>query len=235
MEYLTHLWFLWSVFCCSLITAIIFKLKINNIFIYLFAGVSILSLIHNSDLNIYMFPFFIVGFYYKKYQNNAYIIIYKLRYLINLIFIVMLFHFEKKHYIYISGINIFKSYYGIQNQIYINIYRYIIDFCGCFAIINISKYVYNKFKDTKFISLIINIGKNTLQIYVLQRFIVEIIGVKVYRKLVGFLNVNYLTFDVVIFDWIICPLIAIILCYCINIIIEKTKRYIIINKIIWGR
>jgi len=191
MEYLTHLWFLWSVFCCSLITAIIFKLKINNIFIYLFAGVSILSLIHNSDLNIYMFPFFIVGFYYKKYQNNAYIIIYKLRYLINLIFIVMLFHFEKKHYIYISGINIFKSYYGIQNQIYINIYRYIIDFCGCFAIINISKYVYNKFKDTKFISLIINIGKNTLQIYVLQRFIVEIIGVKVYRKLVGFLNVNY--------------------------------------------
>lgn len=66
-----HLWFLWSIIASSLCLAFIQKFLPKAIHIpSLIMGFFIMYLFPHSELNLYMYPYFIIGYYYKKNEKK---------------------------------------------------------------------------------------------------------------------------------------------------------------------
>ena len=112
-----------------------------------------------------MYPYFLIGYVYKK--NNMSMI--KFKYLILIISLVMfkllLLRWKKDYYIYTTGMSLYNT--DIINKLLIIGYRYITGFVGSILIINIYECIY-KFDDYK---IFINLGKNTLGVYIIQSYI----------------------------------------------------------------
>ena len=134
----TNLWFLWSLFYINVLVKIINKYFKDNIYIYILS-ILITFILPNTyiikyfnfqfSLYSFMYIYFLLGYFYKKYNLDT-----KLNKYINnktliintILFILLLIPFSKEYYIYTSGINIIGNY----KQIFIDLYRYILGLSG---------------------------------------------------------------------------------------------------------
>lgn len=175
---ITDLWFVWSVLTSTLVVSFVYK-KVKNVYLRilcLIVGALFVFIFPNADLNLYMYPYFLLGYFYAKYRAKFNNVVFKvLKYLTIPVFIILLFIFKKKHYIYLSGI-LCKTY-GVWGCIDLNLFRWIIGLVGCIAVISISKLIFDVFIKNKremppkiaFAKL----GEKSLQMYVLQSIIVS--------------------------------------------------------------
>lgn len=167
---ITHLWFLWAVFWCSFIVLIIYHFLQNNIWVYIILWITsfLIPDIYNLELYKFMYPYFILGFFYNSKQNKIIRYNNHLYITIAILFITLLFFYNYNAYIYTSG-----HYIGNNNfitQMIINSYRYIIGFIGSiFIIISILKIF--KFIKPSIISMLSYIGKRTMGLYIISGFI----------------------------------------------------------------
>ncbi len=171
MQNLSHLlWFLWSVLAASISVAIVCK-KCKNIFaqlICLIAFVPIVALFPNIDENIYMYPYFIIGFYFAQYKDNLPSWVNKLKYLSLVLFPIMLCFYEKKHYIYTTGI-FSDEEYSWKEMFTIDSYRWAIGLVGAIFAITVLELIYNNIS-TKVHEPIISkglakLGRKSIQVY----------------------------------------------------------------------
>ena len=118
----TNLWFLWSLFYINVLVKIINKYFKDNIYIYILS-ILITFILPNTyiikyfnfqfSLYSFMYIYFLLGYFYKKYNLDT-----KLNKYINnktliintILFILLLIPFSKEYYIYTSGINIIGNY-----------------------------------------------------------------------------------------------------------------------------
>lgn len=172
MSNLTSLWFLWSVLLSSIFVAIVCKkvkkvwlqlllLMVCTAFFLIFAGV---------NLNLYMYPYFIIGFYFAQYKDAIPQKIMKLKYISLLVFPIMIMFYEKKHFIYTSGI--IGGGYSIKENIMIDAFRWVIGIVGSVFMLSIVdlffKVLYGKIKDNFIFNGMVKLGQNSLQIYCLS-------------------------------------------------------------------
>ena len=224
----TNLWFLWSLFYINILVKIINKYFKDNIFIYILLFLITFILPNNLiikyfniqfSLYSYMYFYFMLGYFYKKYNLEEKLkkfINYKTLIINSIIFILLLIPFSKDDYIYLTGINIIGNY----KQIFTDLYRYIIGFIGSIEILLLVKYLTlklnNKVKDT-----LTYLGKNTLGIYIVSSiihpYLLPIITANVS-------NINYLF---VIIESIIIILFSIV-------VIELIKKNKILSKYLLG-
>ena len=238
---LLGIWFLWSVLAASVIVALIEKVIpvkwLRNLL--LLTGFPILFFLPNSALNLYMYPFFVIGFKFNEYRKVIPEKAEKLKYLSFIIFPCLLFFFQERDYIYTSGINPFSSEYGILTQIGIDVYRWGIGLAGSVFILSIIQIVYEnqKKKDrlsTRDFKIIASIGQFSLQIYMIQTFVLERISTEIFRMAVDKLGYNPLTFNVILFD-LIAFLIAFVFTITIWIISKGIKKIPRMHKVFFGR
>lgn len=231
----TYLWFLWSIFAVSICLALIIKLLPNKSHIIaIVLGFFIMYLFPNSEMNIYIYPFFIIGYYFKKNKEklNSYLD-NKHEILVIIIFIILLLLFKKECYIYTTGITIWKSELHILQHIAIDIYRYTIGLFGSVSIIIIINKIFEK------IPLIIkkkliNLGEYSLQIYILQCLFFRIYT-DICKKSFWNINKNILTDNMIVYNFIVTPILAIVTLFCITIIIKYINKNKKISKILFGR
>lgn len=224
----TNLWFLWSLFYINILVKIINKYFKDNIFIYILLFLITFILPNNLiikyfniqfSLYSYMYLYFMLGYFYKKYnleEKLKKLINYKTLIINSIIFILLLIFFSKEDYIYLSGINIIGNY----KQILIDLYRYLIGLIGSIEILLLVKYLIPKLND-KIKDKLTYLGKNTLGIYIVSSIIHPYL-LPIITK--GISNINYIF---IIIESIIIILISIL-------VIELIKKNKILNKYLLG-
>lgn len=205
-------WFLFTLFYLSIISIVVNK-YFNDRPIYYIALYMILLIIPDK-LNIqylkFMYPYFLIGYYYRKHKeifDEYKTILFKVSIIM---FIILILGWKKEFYIYTTGMSLYNV--NIIEKIFIICYRYIIGLIGSIVIIGLSDKLY-KFDKYKIFS---KLGKHTLEIYIIQSYIM--IGLD---KLT--ININNTYF----YNLIFTPIIAIsviMICLAVKKAILKNKR-----------
>ncbi len=213
---ITSLWFLWSILAASLAMAVAGKVH-NNILVQilvLIAFVPIISLLPNADMILFMYPYFIVGFYFAKFKEKLMPIANKLKYLSLPAFPILICFFEKKHYIYTTGL-FFDRSCSFVDMIPIHAFRLLIGFVGSFFVLTILRMIYQLIavywqKAYLFRGLSI-LGKYSLQIYTLSVAVLST-GLSFYfPKALSLLHLeNIFAQNIYIYNFAFTPLLAVV-------------------------
>lgn len=224
LDILNGFWFFWAVFYCSLGLIIGNKVFKDNFLFHIIVIIILIILpnIFNKDLFGYMYPYFVTGYYLNKQKEK--IKISKIIYLpILLLYFIMLVCWDRKFYIYTSWLNIYKNE-DIFNQIYIDIYRWIIGFLGCILIYGVVKSLYNKFKKAKIFYVLSFTGCFTMGIYIFNIYISTYLLIKC--SLFNAFNEFVYT--------VVCILISIVITFISLIIVILMKQIKVLKKFLFG-
>lgn len=229
------LWFIWSLIVCMFVV-ILLELKKDS-FAYramtILGCIAVMMVFPNKELNLYMLPYFLVGYYFNKYEYKC----SSLKKYVGItipFYIIMLIFFKKEYYIYILGITFSDGNLG--EQLFIDAYRYVIGFLGCISVLIIMQKVYQILKNSKFANRIELIGSQySLQIYILQCIGISWLWNRVYSKIVDILGNNYLTANIFLYDLVITPLMAMAGLFVFCLITDLLKKNKTIYGILFGR
>lgn len=237
----TSLWFLWSVLSASIGVAIICK-KISKLWLQilmLFLWSIVVYAFPQGILNIYMYPYYVIGFYCAKYGYKIKRNIKNIIQILSIIvFIVMLLFFKKKYYIYTTGL--YSGEYSFSENLWINFYRYVIGMVGCITVISITKIFFNCITIKKQQNLPLSyglskIGEKSLQIYALSISLLSVYLPYVYAACISkFIGYNILAHNMYLYNFVYTPIIAIgylIGLYWVIKFFEKIK----FSKILFGK
>ena len=232
-------WFIWSVLIISINVAVIenvCNILYKKIIAYALSTI-FLSILPCSENNLFMFPFFVFGYYanknkilFRKICQDK-----RMHLSIPILFIISLRFYDTDDFVYISGVNPFISTEGFSKQIGIDIYRWYIGLIGSIAIIIAVKYIVDLASETnRLVIWVERVGQYSLQIYLLQRILLEILGYHIAQTI--FLNIGYnpLILNIQIYNLLITPLIAIIYA-CIILCIIKVFIKLKLSKYLFGR
>ena len=135
------------------------------------------------------------------------------------LYVIMLACFEKKHYVYTSGVNIFSSPYGIVEQIHIDCYRWIIGFLGSVFVCYILYFLYVKIEFAR--NKICEIGKNSLKYYIFQTILIEMVFGTPIKELTSTLSLpSGMTF----ISTLCFTVLAILICKILVVLLQRFKR-----------
>lgn len=229
------LWFLWTMLYSTMFT-ILYKLIPKARFLVLLLG-GVIVFLPNGDLNLFIYPFFVLGYLYNERKNALSKKISKwVKWMTLIAYPVLMLFFDESSYIYTSG-TLFHATDNYLIQFVTDIYRYIVGFLGSFFVIIITRFCLMKFAGFKFskkIELCLsNMGKYSLQIYVVQRIVVEVVYFKFCYKFqiraIPFLN------NELFFAFIIAPIIAMLVIACISIGVNFVNRFKTLSFVLFGR
>lgn len=213
------------------------KNRILKIFLYVIAvlsGAYLCSILPYADQTLYMYPYFVIGFLYCRFREKISTLYKCIFSIISLIaFIVMLCFFQREHYIYTTGMFLPTPSKGVS-QLATDLFRYSIGLFGSIAVSSVL-YLLSRVLWKKIINVFAAIGKKSLQLYLVQRLLVEYICGDLYVDLVGKLGYNPLIQNLYLYNIIITPLIAcafIVIMYAVIILLYKFKRF---STFIFGR
>lgn len=195
VQEIENVWFLWSVFCCTMIVLFAEQIK-NKVFAFLFyfSAVVILYYIPNGELHLFLFPYFLIGYIWGKKEKISFMF----GCVCILLFPILLSYYSKEHYIYVSGITRWCDELGVGRQISIDIFRWGIGLAGSFFIITLVRWITKEVSsDNKICKAFKELGKYTLEIYVMQRILVEYMGAKVLWKIVNEMGLPLLSHEIV--------------------------------------
>lgn len=190
-----ELWFLWAVFYCSLIVLVINRYMKDNIIIYILGFVTTFLITdeRNFSLYKYMYPFFVLGYFYGKHgkrmkewwqqvKNRKVLILFLLS-----MYILLFAFYDYDSYIYTSGYSVLGK--DVLKQIGIDMYRLIIGFVGSLVVIIFVDNIYSLIKGKKTAGIMTYIGRNSMGIYVISGAIFTYILPEITTNI---LDINYL-------------------------------------------
>lgn len=219
-------WFLWSILFITIIVLFINKFFNDNIKVYIvFFLLTLIIPTRVLSLRIFLYPFFVVGYFFCKHHKIIDGIKRNIIYILGtslVIFICLLFLYKKNTYIYISGMTIINPILNISSfeQIYIDLFRIIIGFVGSIFTLSIIYEIYYLTKDKKIWRYFSYIGKNSLKFYCFQEILI-----------VFFLKPYTINFQKNYINNFIETVIIILICIFLNKILNKFKK---LEKIHFG-
>ena len=188
-------WFLWAVFVCSCVIALVSRLFKDNVLVYaaLFIVTFITPDAYNFHLYKYMYPFFVAGYLYKKHDLQAKLKpLYEQKWAplaLGVLYIGLFLFFNRQTHIYTSGYTLLGKDWTAQ--LGIDLYRFAIGFVGsAFAIVSLHR-LYKITKVREWIAqskVVLTIGQNTLGIYIISTFVNTLILMVVTKNLA---SINY--------------------------------------------
>ena len=171
-----NLWFLWAIFLCSIATELIKQYLKNNVFFHILLLIAFFFVPDSYNLHLYkfMYPFFIVGYYYngnfiyKKLLGFSKKVLCTMVMAVAIIYVFGMSFYNTESYIYISGYTLLGKDYC--DQILIDVYRFLIGLLGSVVVMGIIWCCY-QFILPKLTGWMSYIGKNTLGIYIVSGYI----------------------------------------------------------------
>lgn len=233
IECMAQLWFLWSVLFCSMAMTFVLRFTHGHFQrgIGIVFGMVLLAFIpfHRSR-NLWMFPYFVGGFLFNQFivhfqsgeKHCRKTRNFKVIGIASIIFYFILLHFfDNRYYVYSSGFSGLTKEIGIISQLFVILYRWILGFIGVAAIIIVCYFVGERY-DFRLLQVS---GKYSLQIYVLQSFILERLFGKAYRTLHDITDVSLPYSNPFLYDifTLLIALSILLLCLMITWIINKLK------------
>lgn len=186
-------WFLWAIFYCSFAVLLVNRLFKDNIWIYLLGLIITFFIPDSYNLSLYkfMYPFFLVGYFYHKASvthtiSSKHTNEWKIFTLLSIIYFAMLFFFHTDSYIYSSKYTLLGR--ALLPQLGIDVFRFSIGSVGSIWILLVLKKLYILLPN-QILKYLCIIGRNSLGIYMSSGLIFNYI----LPRLTGFINsLNYL-------------------------------------------
>lgn len=237
LDALRNLWFLWAVLAASLIVAVIVKKvpKKMRIPAMIFGSVFLLVFPYRWQI-VWMYPYFIIGYYFCEYKARIAEKIKRIQLGAVVLYLIMIFFYEKKHYIYISEISPLHSAYGFGGQIAIDLYRWVIGLAGSIAMtipVNVAVQLEQRKVLTKILHMLEELGMHSLQIYVIQAIVLEYIFSFFYSEFVTIVGKNYLGEHILLFQIIVAPLLSVFLSALLNKLVQLLGRIQLFKKLLF--
>ena len=182
----------------------------------------------NPELNLFLYPFVVAGYAYKEYETNISIGVKKLAWLAVPVWVLLLFFFEERDYIYTSGITLWTSEYGALPQLGIDIFRYVIGMAGSVTAILIMQTIGKKQE------VLAVLGRYSLQIYIMQCFEMKLF-VMAFQQMIHYLGYNPLATSLYLFDLVITPVMAIVTIAVLIGVASLIKKIGWLNRICFGK
>ena len=232
---LDDLWFLWSVLANSIWIALIYKLTSKKFIqiIGLILGFVWVMLFPNMMLNLYMYPYFVIGFLFNKYENciikKKYI--KNLRYVSILLFPLMMVFYRKEHFIYVSGM--FNVGGSIVDALKIDLYRYAIGLIGSIFVFSVVWWL-KIIKESRFAKMLEKLGGMTLEIYCLNLLFVSGWMPLLANYIISVTGISYASTYTIIWDLCISLIVAIVMILImmgVIVLLKKSK----IGGVLFGR
>ena len=181
LSYTSALWFLWAVFWCSLIVMTVSRWFHDNIAVYvaLLCVMLFIPSLYGINLYVYMYPYFIVGYWWNKYRLhdkikcrlNAYTQVMVFAFLF-VLFVILYRQYTVEDYIYVSGSGILKglrtsSPFIDYHQLSIDLYRYLIGFVGSAVAFMVIRFLF-KWGNMAWSRIVAILGQKSLGIYAIS-------------------------------------------------------------------
>ena len=238
---LSEIWFIWSILGASIVLGFICK-KVNKWYmqvLLLCLGGIFVCLLPNWQNNLYMYPYYVVGYYFAKYHNFILRKIGLLKYASLIVFPLLLLFYGKEHYIYTTGI--FNDSLTLHQCVAINIFRWLIGFAGsCFVLISvwvIYNFTIRKKEKLTFVLMSMDwLGTKSLQIYVLSIIFLSSYFPVCYSKVVSFFPYieDFWKNHMFVYNYIFTFILAIIYAIGLSFVVKMLEKFKI-SKIIFGR
>lgn len=227
------LWFLWSILAANL--ALIIAEKWTKSWlektICLMIGFMAMYVFPNAELNLFLYPYVVLGFYYKKHTESS-LTVKKYGWICVLIFLVLLPLYNETSFIYTTGISIWKPNVTAGTQILIDLYRYGIGLFGSVAVIYIVYVLSERFNTLD--NVLSKCGQYTMQIYIIQCFFFKIFGI-VWAKVEHRFLDSTILLNTISRDIIVAVPFCLILLLVILFVSKIFERNNSINRILFGR
>lgn len=165
--HLDNLWFLWSLLGCTIVVGVMHHAKgyLRKTAVIL-CGFPFVALFPNMQLNIYMLPFFLIGYCYASNDGSRSKAWRYAMWVFAIGFLPLLTMYEKRHFIYTTGI--YSVSYSIVENIAIHAYRYLIGVAGSAFVISAVSRCSNRVLSSRKMSRVARIGEKSLMWYVLS-------------------------------------------------------------------
>ena len=232
--YLTYYWFLWSVMICSI--PIAFASKVKNMYVRLiiyFVGALLVFIAPCGANNLWMYPYYVLGFIYAKYKDfNFMISLKKIKLLSLIVFPIMLLFFTKDHFFYTTGLT---GNIGFIGNMPTNLYRWAIGLIGSVFIFTLLD-IFLSISTLKnpIISFLNKLGENSMQYYVLQCILISFYLPIICSKFALYIDNNLFINNTLVYDYLITLPLAVIFSVMIDLLIKFLYKANI-GKIIFGR
>ena len=232
------LWFLWAVLYCSLIVAVCYNLAKKPCVQWLMValGSAITLLLPQWNMTFFMYPYFSLGFFCGMYRKNAIRVYNVLKYIAWVVFPVMVAFYETKHYIYITPM--FSEEIELSASVEITLFRCTIGFVGSIwwlSVVELMLHLCGRIPAMQScMSAVSNWGRNSLQIYCLSVPLIYGYVRNVYRKFVELVGGNLFAQNILVYDFLFTPILAVVCAVFLSGFVVLMKKYKL-HKLIFGR
>lgn len=206
------LWFLWAVLYCSLLVGIFCKAtdKPAAQSLLLILGAFVILLVPQWNFTLFMYPYFVAGFFCGKYPERARKLYRIVRYGALILFPVMVAFYKSKHYIYVTPM--ISQELGLAASAEIACFRWAIGFVGSIWILTIMDFLLHLGEQIPALQMLLNalacLGKNSLQVYCLSASLLSGYLPFLYRKFVELAGENVFAEHAVAYDFLLTPALA---------------------------
>jgi len=213
IDNLNGYWFLWSLFASMFIVIIVEKLikfKYKS-FLYILL-IPLLYFFPNGDYNFFIYVFFLIGYTFNIYKDKISHIhwLKYLKYCFLIIFPLLFITWKRDFLVYVTGM-VPTRLDMLPHQLYCDFFRLIFGLSGTIFIICIVDIILKILnKKSKIIQFLSIIGQKSLQIYIIQRIVIEFLFNLMCKQLYRF-NIffyiysnNYILYTFITLSSIIC-------------------------------
>jgi len=232
------LWFLWAVLYCSLVVGFCCKLTDKPYLQLLLTilGAFVILLFPQWNLTLFMYPYFVVGFFCGMYRDRAKQLYKIVRYVVLVLFPILVTFYEKKHYIYVTPI--LSEELGLAASLEIACFRWAIGFVGSIWLLAIMDFLLSLGARIPAVQTCLQkisyLGKNSLQIYCLSVSLLSHYLPLLYQKFIELAGGNLFAQNKFVFDLLFTPILAAVWSVALYAAVVLLKRYRL-HKLIFGR
>lgn len=217
----SRFWFLWSIFITSIIALIIEKLFNFSRFVKFIVYTTVIIATHTVIDLPFNVPFLLIpcifGMYYDSMKN---------KFLCNMsqknikiikgvfiaVFIIMQFFWDKSYNVWNTGNNIFAFSTPLITSLRV-FFRTSIGLVGCIAMMTIFNFLYGLLYE-KIRKAVCAVGKNTLEIYIIQNYLVEFLGAYAVMYVTNKLGFNIFGINMFLLDYVFAFVISSVSILC---------------------
>lgn len=235
---LYSLWFLWCVLSSSTAVSLAGKTAGNawTQLLYVILGVFLVALFPDNHYHIYMYPYFVAGFYYGMYRSRIPAWLSKCAVASLVVFPVMFPYYQGKHLIYFTPI--YTPELELLELVELNGFRWIIGFAGSLFVLIVSRWMFVLLEGRKyglrFLKMLAGLGENSLAIYCISVSLLSGYLSKILDRVVLMAGRNIFAENMILYNWIFTPVLTVLYCvglYYVVLFMKKIK----IHSLIFGR
>ncbi|MBQ3194457.1 MAG: acyltransferase family protein [Oscillospiraceae bacterium] len=231
-------WFLWAVLLASLVVGFSVKVTENSVLqiLLMVFGIFFILLFPQWNESLFMYPFFVGGFFLARYRGKMQNLIYALGWLSVIIFPLMLPFYDTKHFIYLTPV--YAPALELGESLKLNLFRWGIGFAGSAflmqAVVLLIRFSERMRFPERLLDAIAVVGTHSLQIYCLADVFLSGYLPHIYRKLMEPFGGNIFAENMLVYKFVFTPLLALVYAvglYYVTLLLRKVK----LHGLLFGR